>query len=70
MDNEQPLEHCREWIEETVNHCGQPAIAIVWGKLFPSPALGPKCLDHLGKYVDPYRFEQWAVFDLRGLKRS
>jgi hypothetical protein len=42
-----------------------PAIVIVWGKLFPPEALGPRCWDHAAEHVDMSRLDQWAVFDLR-----
>jgi hypothetical protein len=41
---------------------------ILWGKLFPPEAMGPKCYDHAEKHIG-YRgmsqIDQWAVYDLR-----
>lgn len=45
---------------------------ILWGKLFPPEALGPRCYDHTSKYVGwagMGRIDQWAVLDLRHLYR-
>jgi uncharacterized protein YuzE len=41
---------------------------ILWGKLLPKEALGPRCYDHAEKHVGHEamsRIDQWAVFDLR-----
>jgi hypothetical protein len=41
---------------------------ILWGKLLPPEALGPKCYDHAVKYLGHhvgYRSSQYAVVDLR-----
>lgn len=51
----------------------EPAVFILWGKLFPPEALGPKCYDHAAEHVgwsNMHRIDQWAVFDLRGLYRG
>ena len=42
-------EHCRNWIGE--ERCGKPAEFIVWGKLFPLDALGPRCYDCAAEQV-------------------
>jgi hypothetical protein len=67
-----PLEFCREWVEDKANHCAEPADFILWGKLFPPEALGPRCHDHAYEHA-PGAFRgtqgQWAIFDLRGLYR-
>lgn len=71
--NELPrLETCREWVEKKWDRCNEPAVAILWGKLFPKDALGPRCEEHtvnhcsgrdLYEVLDsPYG---WAVYDLR-----
>jgi hypothetical protein len=45
---------------------------VLWGKLFPPEALGPKCYDHAAKYIGwsgMARIEGWAVIDLRPINR-
>lgn len=37
----------REFPERSYERCGKPAEYIVWGKLFPKEALGPRCRDCL-----------------------
>lgn len=64
------LETCREE-DENYERCNAPAEFILWGKLLPSDALGPRCYDHAAKHVghgalgDP----AWAIFDLRRVAR-
>lgn len=65
-----PLEWCREWIEDKANYCYEPATVIIWGRLFPSKARGPRCTNHAMQHVDWSHLDQWAVFDLRGLVRK
>lgn len=65
-------ETCRHW-PHNGDRCDQPAVVIVWGKLFPTDELGPRCGAHLPEQVaaQPFmRLDQWAVFDLRGLTRE
>lgn len=62
-------ETCREWDENAFNYCGRPAAVIIWGKLFPDPALGPKCekhaIDHCkGRPLNEI-VHNWAIYDLR-----
>jgi hypothetical protein len=38
---------------------------IIWGKLFPPQALGPRCWNHAAPWFDISRIEQYAVYDLR-----
>jgi hypothetical protein len=66
-------ETCREWVN--IDRCNEPAEAILWGKLFPAEALGPRCRthaeDHLGgRTLQQVLREGWAIFDLRGLRRG
>jgi len=62
------VEWCRECRDEEVEI--QPAEFILWGKLFPPEAMGPKCWDHAAKYIHSmYRIDQYAVFDLRKVQR-
>jgi hypothetical protein len=65
--------HCREWIgEDKFNHCNAPAEFVLWGKLFPADALGPRCYDHAAAHAghralgDP----SWAIIDLRPARRA
>jgi hypothetical protein len=61
------LEFCRECRDEgrdPIHH----AEFILWGKLFPPEALGPRCYDHAEKHIGSRgmsQIDQWAVFDLR-----
>jgi len=61
---------CRECRDEMpVFSTNVPAAEfVIWGKLSPPEALGPKCHDHavkwLGHHVG-YRSSQYAVVDLR-----
>lgn len=61
-------ETCREWPDDAFDRCNQPAEFILWGKLFPPEALGPRCYEHAVKHTGhsmPSQVDQWAVFDLR-----
>lgn len=63
---------CREWPEGEVNPCNAPAEFVLWGKLFPREALGPRCYDHAVTHTHwdmPSRVSQWAVIDLRPVRR-
>jgi hypothetical protein len=53
----------REWLAPPV-----PADFILWGKLLPPEAFGPKCYDHAAKHLGRWEMmniDQCAVFDLR-----
>ena len=45
---------------------------LLWGKLFPPEALGPRCYEHAAKVLGNgmSRLDQYAVLDLRGLLRA
>ena len=61
-------ETCREWPPERLDRCNAPAEFILWGKLFPPEALGPRCYDHAYKHIGGAgmsQLDQWAVYDLR-----
>ena len=68
----------REWCREEGDfphgdRCNERAEFLLWGKLFPSEALGPRCYAHAVKHTHwgmPSRPDQWAVLDLRGLTRE
>lgn len=63
-------ETCREWVKEKWDRCNEPAIGVIWGKLFPPAALGPRCHAHLCYWCNERSVEQifregFAVYDLR-----
>lgn len=61
-------EYCRECRDENWSNNAVPAVFILWGKLFPPEALGPRCYAHAAKHVgerNMSQIDQWAVFDLR-----
>lgn len=62
-------ESCREWIEEKSDRCNAEAVFILWGKLFPKDAMGPRCWDHASKWLNGHTsqrdIDQTAVYDLR-----
>jgi len=63
-------EHCREWVEHKYDRCNAQAVVILWGKLFPAEALGPRCNFHavphfMGRSVTEIITAGWAVYDLR-----
>jgi hypothetical protein len=65
-----PLESCREELGEEADYerCGKPAEFILWGKLFPPEALGPRCYDCATQHVDHRALAPgsgYAIFDLR-----
>lgn len=69
------LTTCREVIDGPVGVvtpgvCGNPAEFILWGKLFPKEALGPRCYDHAMEYVGEQALAMAAVVDLRPLLRA
>lgn len=57
---------CREWLPEKADNCNAPTEYVLWGKLIPTEALGPRCYDHAAEHVghralgDP----AWAIIDL------
>lgn len=64
-------EYCRECrdLEPSVF---TPAEFILWGKLFPREALGPRCYEHAASHISPWgmgRIEEYAVYDLRLVNR-
>ena len=60
-------EGCREWPTGALDRCNVPAEFVLWGKLFPPEALGPRCYDHAAAHAghralgDP----SYAIIDLR-----
>ncbi len=52
--------------------CRARAEFVLWGKLFPPDALGPRCYDHAVDRTNrsmPSMVTQWAVIDLRPIIR-
>lgn len=67
-------EHCREWVESKFDRCNAQAVVIIWGKLFPPEALGPRCDEHavphfMGRSVSEIISACWAVYDLRPVNK-
>lgn len=51
----------------------RPAEFVLWGKLFPPEALGPRCYDHAAKHIGAAnmgRLDGWAVVDLRPVRAA
>ena len=67
------IEWCRECRDESQWLApGREADFILWGKLFPPEALGPRCYDHAAKWIGPAsmsQVDQYAVYDLRPVHR-
>lgn len=63
-------EVCREWID--ADRCNRPAEFLLWGKMLPADALGPRCYDCAAKHVDHRALgdSQWAILDLRPALRA
>lgn len=61
---------CRD--ERSWRSPGVQAEFILWGKLLPPEALGPRCYEHALKHLGSGamgQIDQYAVFDLRPLNR-
>lgn len=66
-------ECCREWLDDKINYCCEPAEFLLWGKLIPPEGLGPRCYDHAAKWVGHSALRHdagWSILDLRGLVRE
>jgi hypothetical protein len=64
---------CRECRDEAPVFAKDVTAAdfVLWGKLFPPEALGPRCYTHTAKYighVNMSRVDQYAIVDLRPLR--
>jgi len=57
---------CREWLDNG-SRCGQPAEFLLWGKMTPFEALGPRCYNHAAAWVGHRALGNpaWAILDLR-----
>lgn len=68
------IEWCRECRDEAAWLApGREADFILWGKLFPPEALGPRCYDHAEKWIgraDMLQIEMCAVYDLRPVHKA
>jgi len=69
-DYEPVVEWCRELLEDH-SRCPNIAEFLIWGKLFPPEALGPRCYDCAAKHVGHRNLggKQAAILDLRRLAR-
>lgn len=65
---------CREELgAPTHDKCWKPAEYVIWGKLAPNEALGPRCYLHAEKHVGPHalmRDANYALINLRDLVRD
>ncbi len=66
---------CREWRDKAPVFAKSvtPADFILWGKLFPPEALGPKCYEHAAKHIGysgMSQIDQYAVVDLRPIREA
>jgi len=71
MSSPYVVEACRRCRDEDDRFVA--AEFILWGKLFPPEHLGPRCYEHAKDAIGWHgmsRIDQWAVFDLRGLRRD
>lgn len=68
------IEHCRECRDEfPYDNTPTRADFILWGKFFPSEALGPKCYDHAYEHLGHSamgQIEMYAVLDLRPFEKD
>lgn len=74
------IEQCREILPDDEqrwgaggDRCQERAEFILWGKLLPPEALGPRCYNHAARHVGHRALSRdsgWAIFDLRGLRRA
>lgn len=58
----------------TYDRCNEPAEFILWGKLFPNEALGPRCydcaLEQIGDHHALAPNSGYALVDLRPIRRA
>ena len=64
---------CREdFGPPTYRLCWKPAEYVLWGKLIPPEALGPRCYDHAAKHLGHQALgvgANYALINLRDLAR-
>lgn len=61
---------CREWCHDKAAICGRPADYVIWGKLAPPEAFGPRCYDHAADHLGYPAlawWSGWALVNLRDL---
>lgn len=70
-------EFCHNRLEPSDEWCGKPAEFIVWGKLYPAEALGPRCYDcaaaqigHHGLYPNSHHAIYHLPKTTKGLVRD
>jgi hypothetical protein len=65
---------CREELgAPTYDKCWKPAEYVLWGKLLPKEALGPRCYEHALLYVNGHGLApkaNFALINLRGLAEA
>lgn len=63
---------CREWTDEMANRCNKPAEYVLWGKLIPPEALGPRCYDCAAKHIgtNALHDDAWAIVNLARLAQD
>jgi hypothetical protein len=63
---------CREWKDEKFDRCNAPSEYVLWGKLLPPEALGPRCYDCAVKHVPSSALtngSSWALINIERLAR-
>jgi len=63
-------EWCREELPDHQGKCGEEAEFILWGKLFPPEALGPRCWRHAYAHCPYVGDPAWAIYDLRPINAA
>lgn len=76
-DPQDPIRHLHQLVNERCRTCrdtGEDRLAdfILWGRLFSSEYLGPKCYHHIPHIMRTslHQLDQWAVVDLRPIRRE
>jgi len=67
---QQNVGSCREWVEEKIDRCNEPAEYVLWGRFIDPEGLGPRCYNHAADYVHHIglaRKSGWAVIHLADL---
>lgn len=66
------IEFCHRRLEPWGEWCGKDAEFVIWGKLFPTDALGPRCYDCAAEQIGHAALgdKYYAILDLRPLTRA